>query len=155
MTKKVTDTPRGVASRPYVMKHGHHNFLCPTCAPRTSYDPDLDKRTNCQRCRPVEYRVFVSRNSPSRKFPWYSNPVPWSAVLFVSRKIPSRAVRRYVNTYRPNCPVQSRDGSIPSCTVPCLPRPFLSRSGKSRNKSTPRMSTTAHSIYRLSHVSLL
>ena len=66
--------------------------------------------------------LFSSREIPSRKTPWYLNPVPCDPVKSQSR---------------PNFPVQSRDGSIPSCTVPCYKKPFLSRPGESRDISIP------------------
>ena len=43
-----------------------------------------------------------------------------------------------ISQSRPNCSVQSRDGSIPSCTIPCSPCPFLSNPGQSRDSSIPR-----------------
>ena len=39
---------------------------------------------------------------------------------------------------RPIFPVESRDGSIPSCTVPCFKYPFFVLPGQSQDISTPR-----------------
>ena len=73
--------------------------------------------------RPVEYRFFLSREIPSRKIPWYLNPVRCNPVKSQSRPI---------------FPVQSRDGSIPSYTVPCYKNPFLARPEESWDISIPR-----------------
>ena len=66
---------------------------------------------------------FSSRETPYRKIPWYINPVPCNPVKSQSR---------------PTFPVQSRDGSIPSCTVLCFKCPFLFRPGEFRDISIPR-----------------